>query len=306
MFVVKHVAGKVVSLPVKEVKPKFAKILSSKIAEKILRLLAEKPAYPRELARKLREDEQKVYYYIRRFEQAGIVDVVKQKRIGGAQANVYAIVKPAFLVRFKEFELGNVPVGSAAGHGFLEHFVQDGVLNAYLVVGSPDPHGPEMARSRDGYYGIDFALFLGTFLNHVSKLNVRLDTEIRNNELENNLILIGGPVVNMITAKVNKRLPIRFVRSDGWMIESKISGKRYYAEESGVIELIKNPFNKRKKVLVIAGKRYSGTRAAIIAFLKYFDALGKGNKYDSNVMARVVEGIDKDADGIVDDVMFLE
>ncbi|RLE43273.1 hypothetical protein DRJ16_03950 [Candidatus Woesearchaeota archaeon] len=305
MFIVKQVAGKVVSLPVKEIKPKFAKILSSKIAEKILRLLAEKPAYPRELAKKLREDEQKIYYYIRRFEQAGIVDVVKQKQIGGAQANVYAIVKPAFLIRFKEFELGNVPVGTA-GHGFLEHFVQDGVLNAYLVVGSPDPHGPEMARSRDGYYGIDFALFLGTFLSHVNQLNVRLDTEIRNNELENNLILIGGPVVNMITAKVNKRLPIRFVRSDGWMIESKISGKRYYAEESGVIELIKNPFNKRKKVLVIAGKRYSGTRAAIIAFLKYFDALRKGNKYDSNVMARVVEGVDKDADGIVDDVIFLE
>jgi hypothetical protein len=50
----------------------------------------------------------------------------------------------------------------------------------------------------------------------------------------------------------------------------------------------------------------AGTRAAILAFLQKFDEICKGNSYDSKVFARIVEGIDKDNDGVIDSVEFLE
>ena len=67
-----------------------------------------------------------------------------------------------------------------------------------------------------------------------------------------------------------------------------------------------NPFANDKKILVVAGKRYSGTRAAIIAFLKNFKEVRAGNIYKRKILAKVVEGVDLDSDGIVDDIEFLE
>ena len=59
-------------------------------------------------------------------------------------------------------------------------------------------------------------------------------------------------------------------------------------------------------LLIVAGKRFSGTRAAIIAFLKHFKRIAAGNIHDSHTLANVVEGVDLDSDGIVDDVEFRE
>jgi len=48
-------------------------------------------------------------------------------------------------------------------------------------------------------------------LNSTPDLSVKLDTEIRMEDLENNnLIVVGGPVVNAITEKFNAKLPIKF------------------------------------------------------------------------------------------------
>jgi hypothetical protein len=68
----------------------------------------------------------------------------------------------------------------------------------------------------------------------------------------------------------------------------------------------KNPFNPKKWILVVAGKRYAGTRAVTLAFIKYFNELAKGNSVNPEIPARVVEGLDRNADGIVDDVRFVE
>jgi hypothetical protein len=59
-------------------------------------------------------------------------------------------------------------------------------------------------------------------------------------------------------------------------------------------------------VLVVAGKRYTGTRAVMISFIKHFSELVKGNKHNSKISAKVVEGVDLDSDGVVDDVEVLE
>jgi hypothetical protein len=220
-------------------------------------------------------------------------------------AKYYTVEKPAFVIKLKEFEQAQdiIPKNTSE---FLDPFMKNGQLNAMIIVGSPDPHGPEKARSRDGYYGIDLALFLGTFLNYVPNLNVRLDTEVRKEDLQNNLILIGGPVVNRITKEINSKMPIFFDEKNHWTIKSNISKNKYPNDEIGLIVNLKSPFNKDKRILLVAGKRYSGTRAAIIAFLKHFKEIEKGNMHNNKIKASVVEGIDLDSDGIIDDIEFRE
>ncbi len=307
MFVADRNNGGFSSLPAKELKPEDAKSVSSGLAIKILKLLAEKPMYPIELAKELKVHEQKVYYHIRNLEKAGIIKVVKQEGRQGAVAKYYALDQPALVVKFKEMEETHKLFNMKSGSEFLEPFVKDGQLNALIIVGSPDPHGPEKARSKDGYYGMDLALFLGTYLNYVPKFHVKLDTDAREEDLrDNNLILIGGPVVNRITGLANPKLLVRFDEKQQWAIYSTVTGTSYPTDESGIIVKAKSPFNPEKSILVVAGKRYFGTRAAIIAFLKHFDELAKGNVNDRSVKARIVEGIDLDSDGIIDEAEFRE
>ncbi len=307
MFLVDQNKGGFTSLPAQEIRPEDAKNLSSGLAVKILKLLSAKPMYPIELAHELKVHEQKVYYHIRNLEKAGIIRVVKQEGRQGAVAKYYALEKPAVVVRFKGMEETHKLLNMKGSSEFLEPFIKDGQLNALIIIGSPDPHGPEKARSKDGYYGMDLALFLGTFLNYVPKFYVKLDTDAREEDLRNNnLILIGGPVVNRVTWMANPKLPVRFDKEQHWAIHSTISDNTYPTDESGLIVKAKSPFNPDKSILVVAGKRYFGTRAAIIAFLKHFDELAAGNVHSRSVKARVVEGVDMDSDGLIDEAEFRE
>jgi len=307
MFVIKKTKKGISSLSAKEISLSKLKSIKSDLAQSILSELAEKPSYPAELSKKLKVDKQKIYYHIRNLEKARLIEIVRKRNIGGAIANFYEAAQPAFYFKFRPFEETQKIAGvEEHSNDFLDPFIEDGKLNATIVVGSPDPHGPEKARSRDGYYGIDLALFLGSFLNYVPDLNVKLDTEARSEDLENNLIIIGGPVVNTVTAKINNKLPIKFDKTANWNIVSSLSGRKYHTDETGIIIRMKNPFNNKKFILLIAGKRYAGTKAVTVAFLKYFDEIVKGNKYDNKIMAKVVEGIDLDSDGIVDDAEVLE
>ncbi len=307
MIVIDDKKQGVVSLPAKPISDRQLKAAGSALAQRILRELASAPTYPRELAKRLKVHEQKIYYHIRKLEKANLVEVIKRQDVHGTMANVYAPTAPAFVFSLKEFaEAHKVPGIRSRPDEFLSPIIENNEFNGVVIVGSPDPHGPEMTRSRDGYYGIDLALFLGTFLTRLEELSVRLDTEVRSEDLQKNLILIGGPVVNVITQKVNDSLKIKFDKDANWAIKSSISGKTYHADECGIIVKAKNPFNPKKWVLVVAGKRYAGTRAVTLAFIKYFSELAKGNSINSDIPARVVEGLDKDADGIVDDVRFVE
>jgi DNA-binding CsgD family transcriptional regulator len=307
MFVVTKLKGSTYTLPAKELDVSKAKAIHSKLAQDILRFIASTPSYPKEIARKLKVHEQKVYYHIRNLEKARIIDIFKTKIVQGTPAKIYGIVEPAFVLRFKDFqESPGMAHLESAPKTFLEPFIENGKMNCTIIVGSPDPHGPEKARSRDGYYGMDLALFLGTFLNSVTELNVKLDTEAHDEDLNNNLILIGGPVVNTVTKRFNSKLPVRFEKSDNWSVFSSLSGKTFYSDETGIIVKAKNPLNPKKFLLIVAGKRYAGTRAVMIAFLKYFRELSLGNKFNKEIFAKVVEGVDLDSDGIVDDVEILE
>ncbi|HLC64728.1 MAG TPA: helix-turn-helix domain-containing protein [Candidatus Nanoarchaeia archaeon] len=301
MFIIDRKETGIVSLPSLELKPDALSTLSSELSQKIVSFLAKSPSYPKDIAKHLKVHEQKVYYHIHNLENSGIIKIIKKEPRQGALVNIYALSSPSFFIKFRELEATQKLANES---DFLFPFIKGGILDALIIVGSPDPHGPDKARSRDGYYGMDLALFLGTFLNYVPKFNVKLDTEVREKELENsNLVIIGGPRVNMVSEKVNRKLPVRFEDSS---IVSKVSGKSYQSDEIGFIVKAKSPFNPDKQILVVAGKRHSGTKAAIIAFLKNFREIRQGNKFNQKVMAKIVEGLDKDSDGIVDDVEFRE
>ena len=303
MFVIEKDKNEIKSLPAKEIKFASLKTLGSDLAQKIIKSISNEAKYPADIAKELKVHEQKVYYHIRNLEKAGIVKITKKETKHGAVANYYILTEPSFVVKFKELQQTQKISQFRNESSYLEPFIKGGKLDALIVVGSPDPHGPDKARSRDGYYGIDLALFLGTFLNYVPQFNVKLDTDMRDSDLDNNLILLGGPITNKTVERFNDKLPIRF---ENGSIKSALSNELYPQDECGLIVKARNPINKDKSLLIVAGKRFSGTRAAIIAFLKHFKRIAAGNIHDSHTLANVVEGVDLDSDGIVDDVEFRE
>ena len=70
MYVVKKDKQGVVSLPAKELDFNSVRYLSSELAQKILKIIADKPSYPKEIAKNLKVHEQKVYYHIRNLEKS--------------------------------------------------------------------------------------------------------------------------------------------------------------------------------------------------------------------------------------------
>ncbi len=308
-WIVEHKDGKHHSLPAKIVEPKHAKSALSPLAWRILQSLSGKPTYPKDLSRRLKVHEQKVYYHIRNLEKSGLVKVIKQENTNGITTKFYSLVEPAFALLLKDTEPSPKLFSLNKGHeNFLFPFVSDGNLNALVVLGSPEPHGPSKVRAEDGPYSINLGLFFGTFLNYVPKACIKLDTEVREEDLKNNLILIGGPAVNKIVEQVNEGLPIRFVKKGSYYtaVFSSITNKLYSEDENGIVLKAKNPYEKNKHILVVAGRRANGTKAAILSFIHKFDELCAGNNKRPNVMAKVVEGLDMDSDGVIDAVEIKE
>src|SRR3989338_1239553 len=263
----------------------------SGLVMKVMRSLAAEPKYPKQIARELRVHEQKVYYHIRQLEKKGFVRLARKEEKGGALAKVYELSSPAFLVRFGNFqEVRRLPRIAC-----FEPFIRDGVLDAKIIVGSPEPHGPEKARSRDVTFAVDLALFLGTFLTKTKETAVVEDKDIHPHDMKENLIIIGGPITNKVTKMVNDKLPARFDKSKNIVTKRKT----YRQDECGFIARAKNPFDERKEIIVIAGKRYSGTKAAVLAFMQKFDEIAEKD-------FSIVEGVDNDGDGEVDSARILE
>lgn len=287
------------------VKPKNFSILNSELSLKILHELSKQPSCAMDVARRLKQHEQKIYYHLRRLEKAEIVKLLRTEERVGATAKIYSVHSPFISVKLFEGDYLIDMKSKANEIEFFQPFIENGKLNSTIVVGSPDPHGKYGSQASDGSAAIDFALLLGTFLNEGANYNYKLDTEIREGDLKNNLILIGGPKANMLIDKINAKLPIYFDTKHEFNIVSTLSKSVYTEDDMGVVIKMKSPFAKDKEVLVLAGKKFKGTRASIIALLKYLKEIKRGNRFNGNV-ARVVQGIDRDGDGRIDDVVFLE
>jgi DNA-binding transcriptional ArsR family regulator len=291
--------------------PKLAQSVLQPTRWRILSELALEEKCAKDLSRSIGTSEQVVCYHLRELERAGFVRLERTVKKRGATAKYYSAEQKAIAVIPNIDSLkdaANSPQESLAESSkkLLEPFISQGRLNGYIVIGSPDAHGIFRSRARCGDRATDLALFIGSLLPVTRESVVRLDTEISQQELMRNLILVGGPRVNTATMTVNEWLPITYELTGHNMMISRITGKTYSGEDEGAIQMIANPMNQESRVLVVAGNTYLGTRAAVLAFIRYTNQIASGNSTNRSIVASVVTGLDVNSDGLVDDVEFLE
>lgn len=288
--------------------PKSFSALNSKLALKIVKSLAESPASAIDISRKLKIHEQKIYYHVRRLERAGIIYTISNEKRHGMIAKIFSVVSPVIAAKLydKGVEVkdsGKINLFSQDVYSFFEPFITEGKLNAKIVLGDTYPHGKYDGSATEGPHITDFMLFLGNILTQLDFPHYTLDTEVKSNDLTNNLILVGNPKTNVIIDKVNnENLPIFFDKEKG--LVSKHTSKVYDDARVGVIMKMKNPFNPDKCLLLIGGIRSRGVKAAMIAMTQHINSICTGFKKDYG--AKIIQGLDRDGDSIIESIKILE
>lgn len=292
--------------------PQKLKAALGNLSWKILTLLSKKEMYPLEIARHLGIHEQKVYYHIRKLTKNGIIIVVKEEKKKGAIAKYY---KPTSLAFGIEFPQGYKPIQNARMinmnsqlQEFFKEFVSKDTFDGKIIVGSPQPHGPFKTSARDGHYAAHLALFLGQFTKMPSEFAVKLDVDVKvEKEEKNNLILVGGPGTNLLTQEINEYLPVKFVMQSsdqGFMLgglASKKTSQIYTSDVSGLVAKIVNPWDRTKRIVILAGNKAVGTKACVIALTNFWKKTLEKYK-DEDTFAVVITGFDLDGDGKVDSI----
>ncbi|MEM0489544.1 MAG: ArsR family transcriptional regulator [Candidatus Bathyarchaeia archaeon] len=305
---------------IKEIKvfnnPRELRTILSPLCWQIIFLLSEREMYPLEIARTLNINEQRIYYHIRKLLKAGVIIPIRQEERKGAIARYYKTVFTAFGV--------DLPIGyrscsfqQFAGYEkvkifFREFILEDGSFNGHIVVGCPMPHGPFKTTARDGHYASHLTFFLGQFIKMPKFFSVKLDVDVKaEKEEKNNLILVGGPGTNLLTQEVNECLPVKFnmhPSNQGFLfggLISQVTSKVYNADSIGLIAKIINPWDKNKRIIVLAGNKAVGTKACVLAITNFWEkTLQDYNGEDQFV--KVIQGFDLDGDGKVDSIDILE
>jgi len=285
------------------------RILSNSIAWKIIELLSIKAMYPAQIAKELKLFEQTVYYYIRKLVKIGAIEQVGTSLIRGGTARLYSTSSTSFGLELegdeKELEASNYSQKQKRKNipYVLKEFYEDNSFYGLIVVGAPDPHGPYKSSSRDGHYAVHLSFYLGTLCDSLSGFIVKLDVDAKaEKDIDNiNLILIGGPGTNIVTSEFNKYLPIQFNEDNYWSGLIDRSGRIFNMDNHGLIAKINNPYNKDKKILVLAGVRSIGTKAAVIGLTNYGNKIFDKYMNDDD-LALVVQGFDMNSDGKIDHV----
>jgi DNA-binding transcriptional ArsR family regulator len=278
------------------------------MGEKIIEALSKAPSYPSEIARELNVYHQTVYYHIRKLEKAGLVKKVGRKVVRGGSADLYALAADGYAVEFgvkgEPFEGLAAASRSRGLSQFVEEFVEKREFDGWIVVGSPEPHGPNRTQGRDGHYAVQLGFALGQYVRLPRKFPVKLDVDLKNEKLEkSNLIMIGGPRTNLISLELNRHLPVRFSEESFWGSIVDEDGRRYLSEKEGVIVKARNPWNKDKVCILAAGLSGAATKAAIMGMTNFADHVFEG--YGGGDLSIVLRGTDLDGDGKVDSVEVL-
>jgi len=280
----------------------------TEVGQKILLLLARGPKYPAEIARELGTYHQTVYYHMKRLEKSGLIERQESHDVRGGKANVFALSSDGYAVEFavEGEELPSITSASRSKNfgTFFGEFVRGGRFDGWIVVGSPAPHGPRMTQGRDGHYAIQLGFALGQYVRLPSLFSVKLDVDVRAEKLEqSNMIIVGGPRTNVISAEINKFLPIRFANDGSWASIIDDKGRVYESEFDCIIVKFPNPWSEAMTCVLCAGITGAGTKAGILALTNYADLVLKG--YRSGRWACVLRGTDIDGDGKVDSVEIL-
>ncbi len=290
-------------------KPERIAALASPLAWRIVQELARAPDYPNALAGRLKVNEQKVYYHVRRLEAAGLLKVVREEPKRGASARVLAPTADAFAVLLRS-RAAPVPYPALPRAGvvsrFLAEFSREGRFEGAIVVGSPYPHGPFLTTARDSPYAVQLGFFLGRLFAAPKGLVTRLDTEVKAQGAgREDMILVGGPVANIVTMELNPHLAVAFDWKQAWHVESSRTHRSYVEEDVGLVAKVRNPWNPDRTVVVLSGLHYQGTLSSILGLTEFADEVLDGYEPGTDFY-RVVSGQDRDGDGRIDTVALLE
>ncbi len=303
-YLLKAEKGKLYYDSARMLKESEISVITNAIRLKILKLLAKKPMYAIELAKKLGIHEQKVYYHLNKLIKAGFVEVSEKKQIRGAVAKRYIPKALNFTLslsnRFSSYSKGSF-FGSKQMLDFIGPVLSNTTFNCSIIVGSPDPHGPFKARARDGHYATELAFCLGGYARSPESFIVKLDVDTDLRKEKGNYIIVGGPVTNLAMNLINPYLPASFSEKKPWGITGK---EQYYEESTGLVARIKSPFYESNFIYVFAGISAIGTKAAVLALTKFSNILLSGMKPES--FYAIVQGYDLNADGKIDSIEVLE
>jgi DNA-binding transcriptional ArsR family regulator len=281
---------------------------AGRVGQRILGLLASGPKYPAEIARSLNVYHQTVYYHVGRLEKAGLIVRVRSEMIRGGEANLFGLSSDGYAVEFP-VKGERIPTMAMASRSralgrFFREFVGEGELDAWIVVGSPIPHGASGTQARDGHYAVQLGFALGQFVRLPTRFPVKLDVDIKAEKLlGSNLIVVGGPRTNVVAEDLNPRLPIKFQQVGFWGSITDENGRLYSSELDSIVAKVRNPWNPEKSCVIAAGLTGAGTKAAIIGLCNEAETIFQ--KYKGGDFACVLRGADKDGDGKVDSVEVL-
>lgn len=284
------------------------RILSNPTAWKIMQLLSTRPMYTAQVAKELKIYEQSAYYYTRKLNSIGALDEVGTVLVRGGTAKLFRSSCPSFGIEMDWGEKrSDISIDRENKRQYIKDFFGDFItndsFNGLIVVGAPDPHGPYRSSARDGHYAVQLAFFLGTFTNIPSEFVVKLDADAKAEKVLDgrNIISIGGPGTNIVTAEFNKYLPIKFNESNFWAGLVKDSHEIYNLDSQGLIAKIRNPYSNRGSIIVVAGVRSIGTKSAVIALTNFSEKILKSYQ-NKKEWAIVVQGFDMNSDGKIDHV----
>lgn len=285
-------------LDVKDLDRKGFEALRDGTRRKILERAAREPVYPSMIASELDTSKQKIFYHFEKLEEAGLIQRTGERKISGGTAKLYFATSEALV-----FDTGApgektfLPGRDPELEEFFSPMLEEDRLEATIAVGSPEPHGEHEVRARDGHLAGDIAAKLGS-LGRTPENMVELDTEIvRENSLDRNLVVLGGPLTNTLAREFNSEFPWRF-DLDSFPYHNLTDGEENHTDGNiGIIAKVENPRNPGNAVILVAGIRSPGTRAAVLAFRNLEELL---EDYESGSFCRLVRGHDRDGDGRVD------
>jgi|AntDeeMinimDraft_4_1070355.scaffolds.fasta_scaffold00117_36 DNA-binding transcriptional ArsR family regulator len=280
------------------------KALNDQTRLEILKILSETPSYPSEIAEKLGISKQKAYYHFEKLKDAGLLEKDHQEKRSGGLATYYKTPHSGLILDLEgKSEKVFVPERTGSLRNFLSPLVENGQLSGNIVVGSPDQHGPDQVRARDGHLAAELTMKLGGYASRDRDIVV-LDTEVvRDSMFETSLLLLGGVLTNTVMKKFNPEFSAKFSGESFPYHEIKTPESSFTDENIGLIAKTKNPQNPDKSIYAVAGIRNAGTRAAVKAF-KDLENLVEG--YTDGDFYTIIRGLDMDGDGQIDDYEILE
>jgi len=306
-YLVRRHGSRLERLPVALVRESSAiRALDDAIRQRILHLLHKEDLYPSEMAKRLRMNEQKVYYHVKQLQNAGLIAIVSKEEIRGTVAKRFrashlnhALILDENWQIDEQLGTREMPKNLAR---FLDGFSSEGCFSGSIVLGSPDPHGPYKARARDGHYATTLGFFLGQYL-HPLGFPVTLDVDFDISTSTENHIIVGGPVTNLALHTINPKLRWKFSDSQPWGIQTATS--THAEDAAGLIARLQNPFTNKGSIIILAGTRFIGTKSAVLALTQFTDKVLEGFKGQKEWYT-VVQGYDIDGDGKIDQIERLE